>query len=191
MHPHLELIDVPAAGQSLRPAARFPRPVAAAGRPAGRRRSRDTPQQPGGFPTRRRPAPQPGYPAAAAWFPPIRAAGSAVRYPNLAGGPPPAKKSNVGKIILIVLAVVLVLCLGGARHHRLVPRTTSSEVVDASKTRVVRAGYPRPAGRSSPTRQLQSGRRRRRSREMKTSARNETSTAGAFYGDPAKQDLHR
>lgn len=142
------------------------------------------PQQPG----------QPGQPQPGGWpppqqqgFPPAQP-GQPYGDPHLLGAPQPVKKkSNVGKIVLIVLAVVLVLCVGGGVITWFAVRGPVGEVVDASKTRVVAPATL--AGRPKVTdAQLQTA-ADQMVREMKSSVQNETSTVGAFYGDPAKQDL--
>ncbi|WP_433460799.1 hypothetical protein [Micromonospora sp. CA-248212] len=129
------------------------------------------PQQPGGWPQQQGfPPPQPGQPYGG---------------PHLAG--PPPKKSNVGKILLIVLAVVLVLCLGGAAITWFAVKDEVGDVVDATKTRVVAPAAL--AGRAKNTDpQLQTVADQMVT-QMKTEVQNETSTVGAFYGDPTKQDL--
>ena len=138
------------------------------------------PQQPGGWPQQQGfPPAQPGQPYAQP--------GQPYGDPNLLGGPQPAKKSNVGKIVLIVLAVVLVLCLGGAAIAWFAVKDEVGDVVDASKTRVTAPATL--AGRAKNTDpQLQSAADAMVA-EMKSTAKNETSAVGAFYGDPAKQDL--
>ncbi|MFG1711533.1 hypothetical protein [Micromonospora sp. NPDC049203] len=110
------------------------------------------------------------------------------QYGSQLGAPvPPKKKSGVGKILLIVLAVVLVLCVGGGVAAYFATKDTVDEVVTATKTRVVEpqtlGGRPKV---TDP--QLQSA-----ATQMKASLSKDvpdaTSTAGAFYGDPAKKDL--
>ncbi|MBQ1042138.1 MULTISPECIES: hypothetical protein [unclassified Micromonospora] len=109
------------------------------------------------------------------------------QYGNQFGAPVPPKKSGVGKILLIVLAVVLVLCVGGGIVTWIATKDTVGEVVTATKTRVVEpqtlGGRPKV---TDP--QLQSA-----ATQMKASLSKDvpeaTSTAGAFYGDPAKKDL--
>ncbi|WP_238433941.1 hypothetical protein [Micromonospora tarensis] len=150
--------------------------LAAAAAAAGQPASWPPPQQqgqPGGWPQQQ-------------GFPPAQV-GQPYGDPNLPAGPPPAKKSNVGKIVLIVLAVVLVLCLGGVAITWLTVKDDVGDVVDATKTRVVApatlAGRPKltdPELQSAAD-DLVAG--------MKSQAQNETSTVGAFYGDPAKRDL--
>ncbi|SIN39685.1 hypothetical protein [Micromonospora cremea] len=146
-----------------------------------------SPQQPG-FPPAQQgfPPAQQGFPPAQQGFPPAQP-GQPYGDPSLAGGPPPAKKSKVGKIVLIVLAVVLVLCLGGAAITWFAVKDEVGEVVDATNTRVVApttlAGRPKI---DDPELQKLSD---DLVAEMKSTVQNETSAVGAFYGDPAKQDL--
>ncbi|MEV4655768.1 hypothetical protein [Micromonospora sp. NPDC049301] len=134
------------------------------------------------------PPPQQGQPAVPQQqgFPPAQP-GQPYGDPSLAGGPPPAKKSKVGKIVLIVLAVVLVLCLGGAAITWFAVKDEVGDVVDATKTRVVApatlAGRPKI---DDPELQKLSD---DLVAEMKSTVQNETSAVGAFYGDPAKEDL--
>jgi hypothetical protein len=100
---------------------------------------------------------------------------------------PPKKKSSVGKILLIVLAVVLVLCVGGGVATWFAAKDKVGEVVQATKTRLVEP--PTLAGRakvSDPA--LQTAATQMKS-EIAKDVPNATSTAGAFYGDPAKKDL--
>ncbi|MFF5052629.1 hypothetical protein ACFY1S_05505 [Micromonospora sp. NPDC000663] len=118
------------------------------------------------------PAPQPGQPYGD---------------PSAPVGPPPAKKSKVGKIILIVLAVVLVLCLGGAAITWFAVKDEVGDVVDATKTRVVAPATL--AGRAKNTDPQLQAVADQMVTDMKSEVQNETSTVGAFYGDPAKQDL--
>ncbi|MGC4746448.1 hypothetical protein ACLQ28_12380 [Micromonospora sp. DT201] len=145
------------------------------------------PAQPG-FPPAQQgfPPAQPGFPPAQPGFPPAQP-GQPYGDPYLPGGPPPGKKSNVGKIVLIVLAVVLVLCLGGVAITWFAVKDDLGDVVDATKTRVVAPATL--AGRPKLTDpQLQSAADDLVT-EMKSLVQNETSTIGAFYGDPTKQDL--
>ncbi|MEW2380626.1 hypothetical protein AB0873_00815 [Micromonospora sp. NPDC047707] len=132
------------------------------------------PQQPGGYPP---PQQQPG------GFPPP--------VPGAPGQPfgavPPPKKRSAGKVLLIVLAAVLVLCLGGAAVAFFAVKDEVKETVDATKIRVVEpdtlAGRPKvtDANLQDISRQLEA--------ELNKSLPDATSTVGAFYGDPAKQDL--
>ncbi|MEU8333253.1 hypothetical protein [Micromonospora sp. NPDC048839] len=128
------------------------------------------PQQPGGWPP-----PQQG-------FPPAQPG-----QPYLPGGPPPAKKSNVGKIVLIVLAVVLVLCLGGVAVAWFALKDPVSDAVEAANTRVVAPATL--AGRPKLTDPQLQAAADDLVTKMKSEVQNETSTVGAFYGDPTKQDI--
>ncbi|MGW3605279.1 hypothetical protein [Micromonospora sp. NPDC005161] len=146
------------------------------------------PPAPQGFP----PAPQ-GFPPAQQGFPPPQQGfppaqqGQPWGDPSMVGGPPPAKKSKVGRIVLIVLAVVLVLCLGGAAITWFAVKDEVGEVVDATNTRVVApttlAGRPKI---DDPELQRLSD---DLVAEMKSTVQNETSAVGAFYGNPAEEDL--
>ncbi|MDM4718097.1 hypothetical protein QTQ03_00245 [Micromonospora sp. WMMA1363] len=146
--------------------------------------------QPGGYP-----APQPGsHPAAAqpgaygqqpgAGFPP---AAPAEPGPPFGVVPPAPKRRSAGKILLIVLAVVSVLCAGGAAVVFFTVGDEVKEAVDATRVRVVEpetlAGRPKVTDPSLQdiSRQLEA--------ELNKTLPNATSTVGAFYGDPAKQDL--
>ncbi|MFI6263953.1 hypothetical protein [Micromonospora sp. NPDC051006] len=150
-------------------------------------------QQPGGYPPPQRqpetypPAQQPG------GYPPQQQDGFGGQpgqtYGDPAGSvqPPPRKKSRTGRIILIAVAVVLVLCLGGTAVAWFGLKDEVSEGVEASRTRVeapaTLAGRPKitdPELKSLSDQMVA---------EMKKTAQNETSAVGAFYGDPAKQDL--
>ncbi|MGI5522651.1 hypothetical protein ACQEUX_17235 [Micromonospora sp. CA-259024] len=151
--------------------------------------SPNPPQQPGGWPQQQGypPAPQqPGGWPQQQGFPPAQP-GQPYGDPSLTAGPPPAKKSKAGRIVLIVLAVVLVLCLGGAAITWFAVKDDVGDVVDATKTRVVApatlAGRPKITDPQLQTAadQLVAG--------MKAEVQGETSTVGAFYGDPTKQDM--
>ncbi|MEO3774261.1 hypothetical protein [Micromonospora sp. B9E7] len=133
------------------------------------------PQQPGGWP----PPQQQGFPPAQP--------GQPYGDPSQFAGPPPAKKSNVGKIILIVLAVLLVVCLGGVAAVWFTVKDDVGDVVDATKTRLVAPATL--AGRPKVTEPELQAAADQMVTEMKSMVQNETSTVGAFYGDPAKQDL--
>ncbi|MDG4759349.1 hypothetical protein [Micromonospora sp. WMMD710] len=131
------------------------------------------------------PPQQPGYPQQQGF--PAPQPGQSYGDPGAPVGPPPAKKSKAGKIILIVLAVVLVLCLGGAAISWFALKDEVGDVVDATKTRVVAPATL--AGRAKNTDpQLQTVADQMVT-DMKSEVQNETSTVGAFYGDPTKQDL--
>ncbi|MDG4837487.1 hypothetical protein O7631_13255 [Micromonospora sp. WMMD967] len=134
-------------------------------------------QQPGGWP----PPQQQG-------FPPAQPGQQPYGDPHQFAGPPPAKKkSNVGKIVLIVLAVLLVCCLGGAVAIWFTVKDDVGEVVDATKTRLVAPATL--AGRPKITEPELQAAADQMITEMKAEVQNETSTVGAFYGDPDKQDL--
>ncbi|GIJ80838.1 hypothetical protein SAMN05443287_101401 [Micromonospora phaseoli] len=143
------------------------------------------PQQPGGYPP-----PPGGYPPPPGTFPPP-GVGQPPAGPWPAGmgpaGPPPKKKFGVGKIVLIVLAVLLVLCAGGATAVWFAVKDEVTETVDASRTRLVApdtlAGRPKI---TDP--QLQQA-ADDMVREIQSTVQNETSAVGAFYGDPAQEDL--
>ncbi|MFE9691179.1 hypothetical protein [Micromonospora sp. NPDC005806] len=143
-------------------------------------------QQPGGFQPPQQPGPQQGgYPSAAQPGQPFGAEAGQPGY----GAPavPPKKKSSVGKILLIVLAVVVVLCVGGGTALYFATKDKVTEVVDATKTRMTApdtlAGRPKV---TDP--QLQTAAEQMIS-EMKKDVPDATSTVGAFYGNPEKQDL--
>jgi hypothetical protein len=155
------------------------------------------PQQPGQPAVPQQPGPpqQPGWPQQS--FPPAQQPGA---WPQQQGFPPqpgqpyggphlaaPPKKSNVGKIILIVLAVLLVLCLGGAAAIWFTVKDEVGDVVDATKTRVVAPATL--AGRTKNTDPQLQTIADQMVTSMKSEVQNETSTVGAFYGDPTKQDL--
>ncbi|KWV32374.1 hypothetical protein [Micromonospora rifamycinica] len=112
-----------------------------------------------------------------------------VGVPQYAGPPPaaPAKKRSTGKIVLIVLAVLLVLCLGGAAIAAFALKDDVKEVVDAANTTV--SAPATLAGRPQVTDPALKAVADGLVTEMKKSVQGETSTAGAFYGDPTKQDL--
>lgn len=131
---------------------------------------------------------QPGYPQQGYGQPP--------QQPNYGeapfGGPPmpptaPPKKSRAGRIVLIVLAVVLLLCIGGAAALYFVLKDPVKDAVAAANTRVAApatlGGQPKI---NDP--KLQSA-----VDEMKTQLNSDlpdaTSTAAAFYGNIAKEQL--
>ncbi|MEV4722978.1 hypothetical protein [Micromonospora humida] len=132
----------------------------------------DAPQ--GGYPP---PAPQGGFPQQP----------DGVGATPYAAPPAPAKKRSVGKIVLIVLAVLLVLCLGGAAIAAFALKDDVKEAVDAANTTV--SAPATLAGRPQVTEPGLKAVADSLVTEMKKSVQNETSTAGAFYGDPAKRDL--
>ena len=108
------------------------------------------------------------------------------------GGPPvppaaPPKKSKAGRIVLIVVAVVLLLCIGGAVAIFFAVRDTANEVIDATSTRVTAPATL--AGKAKiQDAELQSASDQMLS-ELNAKVPNATSTAAAFYGDIAQQDL--
>ncbi|MEH0936510.1 hypothetical protein [Micromonospora psammae] len=152
-------------------------------------------QQPAGYPPPQPgayPPPQPGAypPPTGAPAPPGQPWGD----PNASGQPyggpgvPPApRKSSAGKIVLIVLAVLLVLCLGGGAAVFFLVKDEVKEAVDAQDTRVsapeTLAGRPKVTDPNlqDVAEQLES--------ELNRTIPDATSTAGAFYGNPAKRDL--
>ncbi|MEU4567676.1 hypothetical protein [Micromonospora sp. NPDC023956] len=108
--------------------------------------------------------------------------------PMAAGfAPPPKKKSGVGKILLIVLAVVLVLCVGGGIAIWATVKDDVGEVVEATKTRVVAPETLN--GRAKVTEPTLVTASEQMAAEIKKDVPEATSTVGAFYGDPAKNDL--
>ncbi|MGC1212975.1 MAG: hypothetical protein WA890_17130 [Micromonospora sp.] len=102
-------------------------------------------------------------------------------------GPPPKKKSNLGRILLITLAVVVVLCLGGAAVLWFAAKDEVGDVVDATKTRVTTPATL--GGRAKVTDPELTSAAEQMLTEMKKDVPDATSTAGGFYGDPAKKDL--
>ncbi|MEH0842038.1 hypothetical protein V6U81_06555 [Micromonospora sp. CPCC 205711] len=104
------------------------------------------------------------------------------------GEPPaPAKKKSALKIVLIVLAVLLVLCVGGAAIAAFAFKDEVKEAVDATNTKVV--APTTLAGRKQITDPELKALSDQMVTEMKSSVQNESGAVGAFYGDPAKQDL--
>ncbi|MGN9776614.1 hypothetical protein ACTMS0_12725 [Micromonospora sp. H33] len=153
----------------------YPAPQQPAGYPA--------PQQPGAYPAPQQPGGYPPPQSAGGFPPPVSGA------PGQPFGavPPPPKKRSAGKILLIVFAAVLVLCLGGAAVAFFAVKDEVKDTVDATKIRVVEpetlAGRPKvtDANLQGISQQLET--------ELNKSLPDATSTVGAFYGDPAKQDL--
>ncbi|MEV4478547.1 hypothetical protein [Micromonospora coxensis] len=129
-------------------------------------------QQPGGYPS---PAQPTGFPAQ-----PGQPYGDQ-------SGAPQKKKSNVGKIVLISLAVVLVLCLGGAAIAFFAVKDEVKEGVEAINTRVVAPDTL--AGRAKSTDPALTEGAKELEAQLNKSLPDATSTAGAFYGTPAKKDL--
>jgi hypothetical protein len=99
----------------------------------------------------------------------------------------PQKKSNVLKIILITFAVLLVLCLGGGVAAYFAFKDDVGDVVKATQTRLV--APETLAGRPKITKPELQAAADQMVTGMKTSLPGATSTVGAFYGDPAKQDM--
>ncbi|NBE82117.1 hypothetical protein [Micromonospora rubida] len=136
------------------------------------------PQQPYG----EQPAPQQGgYPPAGQPY------GQPYGAPEATPLPPAPKKSKTGKIVLIVLAVVLVLCCGGGAIAWFAVKDDVNDAVEATKTRVTAPATL--AGRAKATDPALQTAVEGMISEMKSTVQNETSTAGAFYGDMAKNDL--
>jgi hypothetical protein len=100
---------------------------------------------------------------------------------------PPPKKSKAGKIVLIVVAVLVLVCGGGSAVAYFAFKDDVSEVVDASQTRLVApetlAGRPKI---KNPDLQEVAD---KMIADMKKDVPGATSTIGAFYGDPAKEDM--
>jgi hypothetical protein len=100
---------------------------------------------------------------------------------------PAPRKSRAGKIVLIVLAALLVLCGGGVAVAYVTLKDDVKDAVDASQTRLV--APDEVAGRAKITdadlqkvaTEMVDG--------MKKELPNASSAVGAFYGDPAKQDM--
>jgi hypothetical protein len=150
-------------------------------------------QGPGGYP------PPPAFPPPAGEFPPPPGnypppGGQPGGYPQPgdpayagAGFPPPQKKkSKALKIVLISLAVLLVLCIGGGTAIYFATKDTVEGVLDASKISVVEPATL--GGRPKLTDPQFAGAIATLKSEL-AKAPNTTSTVGALYGDPAKQDL--
>ncbi|SCG71490.1 flagellar basal body-associated FliL family protein [Micromonospora coxensis] len=129
-------------------------------------------EQPGGYPAPSQPTVFPAQP------------GQPFGDPS---GAPQKKKSNVGKIVLISLAVVLVLCLGGAAIAFFAVKDEVKEGVEAINTRVVAPDTL--AGRAKSTDPALTEGAKELEAQLNKSLPDATSTAGAFYGTPAKKDL--
>ncbi|MFI7551605.1 hypothetical protein ACIBQ2_17805 [Micromonospora sediminimaris] len=133
------------------------------------------------------PPQQPGQPAPGAYPPPGQPypTGPGLAGPGLAG--PPKKKFRIWMIVLIVLAVLLVLCGGGGTAVWFAVKDDVSEAVDATRTRMVApatlAGRPK---NTDPELQQAAD---DMVRDIRSTVSNETSAVGAFYGDPAGEDL--
>ncbi|WP_233600807.1 MULTISPECIES: hypothetical protein [Micromonospora] len=100
---------------------------------------------------------------------------------------PPKKKSSAGKILLIVLGVVVLLCIGGGTAVYLATKDKVTEVVDATKTRVEAPATL--AGKPKVTEPKLVAAAEQMKSQIQGDVPGATSTVGAFYGDPAKQDL--
>ncbi len=140
------------------------------------------PQQPAGYPGAQQPSGYPGTQQPPGGFPPPGGPGS-----PFGAVPPAPKKRSAGKILLIVLAAVLVLCLGGAAIFAFAIKDEVKETVDAAKIRVVEPATL--GGRPKVTDPNLQSASRALEAELNKSLPGATSAVGAFYGDPAKQDL--
>lgn len=130
-------------------------------------------------------ASQPGYDAQQGYGA-QPAYGAGPGQPGFPAAPPP-KKSKVGKVLLIVLAVVLVLCVGGGAAIWFAVKDDVGEVVEATQTRVV--APETLAGRPKVTQPELVTAAEQMTTQIKQDVPEHTSAVGAFYGDPAKQDL--
>jgi hypothetical protein len=142
------------------------------------------PQQPGGYPPPQQPQYGGGYPPQQPGQP----------YGVEAGQPgyglpaqPPTKKSGAGKILLIVLGVVVLLCIGGGTAVYLATKDKVTEVVDATKTRVEAPAAL--AGKPKVTEPKLVATAEQMKSQIRGDVPDARDTIGAFYGDPAKQDL--
>jgi hypothetical protein len=110
-------------------------------------------------------------------------------YPPSGPPAPPSapKKSGTRKIVLIVLAVLVVLCGGGAGVAYVVLKDDVKDVVTASQTRLV--APDKVAGRAKITDADLQKVATEMVNGMKSEMPDASSTIGAFYGDPAKQDM--
>ncbi|RZU49586.1 hypothetical protein EV385_1339 [Krasilnikovia cinnamomea] len=129
--------------------------------------------------------PPPGQPG----FPPPGQPGLAPQF----GAPAPKKKSSALKIVLISVAAILVLCVGGVVAFGFFAKDKFNEakeqvdnVVAASKITVVEPQTL--AGRDKVTDPSLAGSVDALDSEM-SKISGTTSSVGAMYGDPAKQDL--
>ncbi|GAB1642357.1 hypothetical protein [Krasilnikovia sp. MM14-A1259] len=102
------------------------------------------------------------------------------------GGPPPKKKSSALKIVLISAAVILVLCVGGGIAAFFAAKDKVTNVVEASKITVVEPQTL--GGRDKVTDPTLAGSVSALHSEMGKIG-GTTSSVGAMYGDPTKQDL--
>jgi hypothetical protein len=148
----------------------------------------DPGQGAGGYP------PPPQFPPPAGEFPPPGAYPPPPGDPGFPGGgvpgggfpPPEKKKSKALKIVLISLAVVLLLCIGGSAIAYFAAKDTIDGVIDASKISVVE---PATLGGRPKLTDPQFASAIAGLKSELSKAPNTTSTVGALYGDPAKQDL--
>lgn len=101
--------------------------------------------------------------------------------------PPPAKKSRVGMIVLIVIAALVVLCGGVAAVAYFALRDDVESAVDAANTRVEAPETLLGRAKMTDPKLVQAANEMVES--MKKEISNETGAVGAFYGDPAKQDM--
>ena len=101
--------------------------------------------------------------------------------------PPPPKKSKAGKIVLIVIAALVLLCGGGVAVTLFAFKDDAQEIVDASKTRLVEPETlgERPKINDADFQKIAD----QMVGSMQKSLPGASSTVGAFYGDPAKEDL--
>ncbi|BFU43038.1 hypothetical protein [Krasilnikovia sp. MM14-A1004] len=141
----------------------------------------------GGYP----PADQGGYPppGQAAYPPPGQPGFPPPGQPGMApqfGAPAPKKKSSALKIVLISAAVILVLCVGGIAAAFFAGKDKVTEIVEASKITVTEPQTL--AGREKVTDPSLAGSVDALDSEMSKIA-GTTSSVGAMYGDPTKQDL--
>ena len=103
------------------------------------------------------------------------------------GFPPPKKKSKVLPIILIVLAVVVLLCAGTVTAGYFLVKDEVGAGVAASRTRLVTPATL--GGRPKIDDPQFSGLTSQLTGELKRSVPAATSTVGAIYGSPLKQDI--
>jgi hypothetical protein len=101
-------------------------------------------------------------------------------------GAPPRKKSSALKIILIVVGVIAVLCIGGGVVAFFAAKDKVSDVVDATRTRVVEPATL--GGRPKVTDPTVSGSVSGLDSEL-AKVPGATGSVGALYGDTQKQDL--
>jgi flagellar basal body-associated protein FliL len=102
----------------------------------------------------------------------------------------PKKKSGAAKVLLIALAAVVLLCVGGVAVAAFALKDTAKEVADVARASDTRLVAPATlAGRPKITDPALQSAADQMSSSLKTSVPNATSTIGAFYGDPANQDM--